>query len=109
LISAELRSLLAGFGLEADHDSAVRRLDADEGSGFEVLYHLVGDLAGGAPDADLLADEDRLPDEVIAMRLCAGAERAPRSWPDESLELRVLLAADFPADEHLPKRGYQAK
>jgi len=94
-ITDELRALLDGFGVDPAFDSGVRPLEEDEGTGFELLYHLVGSLQAEADD-ELAADEDELPQGVFELRARAGRELAPLDWPDgdESIELTVLLETD---------------
>lgn len=96
LIGDGLRASLERLGIDADRDSAVRPLEDDEGSGFELLYHLVGRLVDGSGDEELLAPVERLPDDVLELGVRAGNQLAPRAFAaeDESLELRIRIAAD---------------
>jgi hypothetical protein len=91
----ELREILDALGLDAAFDSAVRPLEADEGTGFELLYHLVGSLPD-EPDGELTAELDGLPDAVLGLLARAGRELAPADWPEgsEVVELSVLLETD---------------
>ncbi|MCA8979271.1 MAG: hypothetical protein H6831_06110 [Planctomycetes bacterium] len=96
MIGAGLRASLERLGVDPNLDSAVRPLEDDEGCGFELLYHLVGELGDSAADVELLAPEDRLPEGVLQAGLRQGRELAPASWEadGDSLELRVRIAAD---------------
>lgn len=86
-----MRDLLEAFGLDTTRDSAVRALDADEGEGFELLFHLFGTVREEA----LAADPDRLPKGVLALLVRSGRELAPADWPgaEDSLELRLSIDA----------------